>query len=153
MATEKRIEKRKLIQQYIGEGLFPLGFTYEGRQGDHWTFERKVEKVRQMIYLYEYRFDKNMISFNLDTNAGNGLVQATQIEGIEFNSYMPGFWTYQDKSKIYMLYRKRLHIFVMYRFQVTLNYRQELQIRLMLGEKVEDSSLIQWENVYQNHHL
>lgn len=100
MSTEKKIQKGKLIQKYIGEGIAPFKFTYQGRKGDSWIFEKEFRGVIQTISLYEYRFGKNMISFDLYTNVpGNELVQAIDIQDIEFNSEMPGFWKYEDEEE------------------------------------------------------
>lgn len=99
MSTEKKIQKGKLIEKYIGEGIAPFKFTYQGRKGDSWVFKKEFKGVIQTISLYEYRFGKNMISFDLYTDIpGKGIVQAVGIEGIEFNSEMPGFWKYEDEE-------------------------------------------------------
>lgn len=99
MSTEKKIQKGKLIEKYIGEGIASFKFTYQGRRGDSWIFEKEFKGVIQTISLYEYRFEKNMISFDLYTDVpGKGIVQAVGIEGIEFNSEMPGFWKYEDEE-------------------------------------------------------
>lgn len=99
MSTEKKMQKGKLIQQYIGEGIAPFKFTYQGRRGDSWIFEKNFNGVIQTISIYEYRFGENMISFDLYTDVpGRGIVQAVGIQGIEFNSELPGFWKYEDKE-------------------------------------------------------
>lgn len=100
MSTEKKMQKGKLIQQYIGEGIAPFKFAYQGRKGDSWVFEKDFKGVTQTISLYEYRFGKNMISFDLYTNVpGREMVQAIDIEEIEFNSEMPGFWKYEGEEE------------------------------------------------------
>lgn len=99
MSTEKKIQKGKLIEKYIGEGIASFKFTYQGRRGDSWIFEKEFKGVIQTISLYEYRFEKNMISFDLYTDVpGKGIVQAIDIQDIEFNSEMPGFWKYEDEK-------------------------------------------------------
>ena len=99
MSTEKKIQKGKLIQKYIGEGIAPFKFTYQGRKGDSWIFEKEFKGVMQTISIYEYRFGKNMISFDLYTDvSGKGIVQAIDIQDVEFNSEMPGFWKYEDEE-------------------------------------------------------
>ena len=92
-------KKGKLIEEHIGKGIAPFGFGYKGRKGDSWVFEKQQGKVLQTISLYEYRFDRNMISFDLYTSVGGtGMVQAIDIEGVEFTSDMPGFWKYEDEE-------------------------------------------------------
>ena len=99
MSAEKKIQKGKLIEKYIGEGIASFKFTYQGRRGDSWIFEKEFKGVIQTISLYEYRFEKNMISFDLYTDVpGKGTVQAIDIQDIEFNSEMPGFWKYEDEE-------------------------------------------------------
>lgn len=99
MSEEKRMKKGKLIQKYIGEGIAPFGFVYQGRKGDNWVFERELEDTTQEILLYEYRFQKNMISFDIFPGVrGKGIARADDFEGIKFNSNMLGFWKYDDEE-------------------------------------------------------
>ena len=35
------MQNGKLIEKYIGEGLFPLRFSYEGRKGDSWVLNEE----------------------------------------------------------------------------------------------------------------
>ena len=92
------MQKGKLIEKYIGEGVYPLRFTYEGRQGDSWIFQRKIKELVQTISICEYRFDKNMISFELYTNVpGKGLVQAIEIE--DTGCDVMGYWHYEGEEE------------------------------------------------------
>ena len=94
------MQKGKLIEKHIGEGLIPKGFSYEGRKGDSWIFEKKVKTLVQTISFHEYRFDKNMISFDLYTNVrGKGVVTASDMEGVQSNSYLPGYWKYEEEQE------------------------------------------------------
>lgn len=53
----KRINKAKLIKQYIGEVIKEYGFQYAGSQaGIIWLFERQKNGVKQEVYLQEIRF-------------------------------------------------------------------------------------------------
>lgn len=53
----KRINKAKLIKQYIGEVIKEYGFEYAGSQaGIIWLFERQKNGVKQEVYLQEMRF-------------------------------------------------------------------------------------------------
>lgn len=92
--------KGKLIRKYIGEGIAPFKFQYKGYVGDTWQFEKVQGNIRQTIAIYLYRFDRGMMSFDLFTSArGTGIVQAGSIEGVETNSYLPGFWKYENEEE------------------------------------------------------
>lgn len=53
----KRINKAKLIKQYIGSVIKEYGFEYVGSQaGIVWLFERQKNGVKQEVYLQEIRF-------------------------------------------------------------------------------------------------
>ena len=89
----------KKIQKYIGEGVAPFKFSYQGRRGDSWIFEKNFNGVIQMISIYEYHFGENMISFDLYTDVPEkGIVQAIDIQDVKFNSEMPGFWKCEDEE-------------------------------------------------------
>lgn len=92
------MKKGKLIEKYIGEGLEPLHFVYGGKIGNSWLFERQIKDIRQEIWLHEYRFVKNMITFSLSTNVrGKGTVQADDLKN-NWNSILPGYWKYTDEE-------------------------------------------------------
>lgn len=92
--------KGKLIRKYIGEGIAPFKFQYKGYIGDTWEFEKVQGNIRQTIAIYLYRFDRGMLSFDLFTSVrGKGIVQAASIEGVETNSYLPGFWKYENEQE------------------------------------------------------
>ena len=113
MKDKTKISKGKLIEKYIGEKLEPLKFSYMGRVGDSWVFERKLKDIIQTISLYEYRFAENMISFELYTNVpGKGIVQAIDIPEIEWSKRMPGFFDYEDEESFIKVLTTMGNLFV-----------------------------------------
>lgn len=94
------MNRGNLVRKYIGEALAPFKFEYCGYQGDCWVFEKKFGRITQTICISPYRFDANMMTFELYTDAREtGLVQAADIEGIESDNYEHGYWKYADNEE------------------------------------------------------
>lgn len=98
---EIKINRGKIIQKCIGEGLSDLDFHYGGYESNTWIFERNMKKLTWYVYIYVYRFDPWQVTFHLGTNVpGKMQVQAHQIEGVKGDGDIPGYWRYHDEESM-----------------------------------------------------
>ena len=98
---EKKINRGKIIREYIKEELADLDFHYGNYESNRWIFERNMKKLTWYVYIYVYRFDPWQITFHLGTNVpGKIQVHAHQVEGVKGNGDIPGYWRYHDEESL-----------------------------------------------------
>lgn len=89
----------KIIKDIVGKQLAEEGFVYDKKTDIGWQFVKKGS-YDQIVNIAKYRFG-GMLFFEISVDRwGTGVIQASEIDEVESNSEMKGFWTYGNEEEL-----------------------------------------------------